>query len=229
MIFFSEESFKFLTELQKNNNKAWFLENKSSYEDLLILPIKELISNLDMFMMTIDVNIETKPVINKAISRIYRDTRYSKNKKPFKDRIGFNFRKKSSEWKYYPALIFRIIPSGYMFGLIVMKNNPDFFLNYRNDIDNTKSDIHKIIKNISLDKELNLMGEKYKKFAYKGKNRRLDEWYSKKNLFLQYYRDKNFYNSKEQLITDIHDKFSNLKPIYNHLNKIFTSDINAKN
>ena len=91
---FNKNSFEFLSNLEANNTKDWFVNNKSIYQENIINPLKELISSLDIFIATIDNSLETKPVINKAISRIYRDVRFSKNKLPFKNHIGFHFRKK---------------------------------------------------------------------------------------------------------------------------------------
>lgn len=222
---FTKESFNFLSNLEINNNKSWFIENKLTYDNHIISPLKELISDLAMFVMTIDESLETKPVINKAISRIYRDTRYSKNKLPFKNHIGFNFRRKSPDWKFYPAFFFRITPNGYIFGLTIMKNTPDYFLNFRNDLDNNKSPFQNIVKNISLDKDLELFGENYKKFIYQGNNSQLQQFYCKKNIYLRCLREQNYYSSEKGLILEIQQKFINLLPAYKYLNKIFSKEI----
>ena len=129
---FVSESFSFLRNLELNNNKDWFEENRHIYQSHIIAPIKKLIDDLDLFIISeIDENLETKPTVNKAISRIYRDTRFSQNKLPFKNHIGFNFRKKSPHWKYHPSFFFRIFPDGYAFGMGVMKDNPDYFADFR--------------------------------------------------------------------------------------------------
>lgn len=98
-------------------------------QENIINPLKELIIDLQKFIFFIDNKLETKPVINKAISRIYRDARFSKKKRPFKNFIGFNFRKKNPDWKFYPCFIFRIDPNGYVFGLAILRNNSEYFYN----------------------------------------------------------------------------------------------------
>jgi uncharacterized protein (TIGR02453 family) len=221
---FTNHSFEFLSELTVNNNKEWFLENKQTYDEFIINPLKDIISDLEIFIMSIDNSLETKPVINKAISRIYRDTRFSKNKLPFKNYIGFNFRKKCAEWKFYPSFIFRITPSGYIFGLTIMKNNPDFFLNFRNSIDDNKTTFANLIKNLNKNKNLELRGENYKKYAYKGKNKSVGQWYSKKNLYITCRRNKDYYASKADLIVDLQKNFQTLKAIYIYLDKISISN-----
>ena len=96
--YFNKKSFEFLSNITINNNKDFFEKNKHIYQEDIINPLKELIIDLQKFIFFIDNKLETKPVINKAISRIYRDARFSKKKRPFKNFIGFNFRKKNPDW-----------------------------------------------------------------------------------------------------------------------------------
>ncbi len=80
---------EFLTQLEHNNNREWFTENKESYEEarleflnfteLLLLKTKELDNKIDDF--------EAK----KCVYRIYRDARFSKNKAPYKNNMGAVF------------------------------------------------------------------------------------------------------------------------------------------
>jgi uncharacterized protein (TIGR02453 family) len=218
--FFSNSSFKFLSDLNHNNNKEWFIANKHIYQEELIDPLKKIIDGLGIFMHSIDNSLETKPVINKAISRIYRDTRYSKNKLPFKNYIGFNFRKKRPDWKLFPAFILRISPQGYYFGMSVMKNNPDHFYKFRKDIDNHKS-FHKIISDLESDSDFDLWGEDYKKFLYQGDNKKMNRWYCKKNLFIKHNRDKNHYQSEKELVLDLQQNYEKMIPLYRYFNQVF--------
>jgi uncharacterized protein (TIGR02453 family) len=221
---FSQKSFKFLKDLSKNNNKEWFVSNKTNYHDFVLNPLKDIILDLENFIHLIDISLETKPVTNKAISTIYRDTRYSKNKLPLKTYIGFNFRKPRPDWKQFPALIFRINTSGYIFGLCIMKNNSDNFYNFRTNIDESEKEFSKIIKDINLDNDFELVGDNYKIFKYQGKNKVIKDFYSKKNLFLKVNRDKKHYSSKRDLILDIQETFQKLVPLYHYFDKVFTSD-----
>lgn len=222
---FTNKSFKFLQDLEQNNNKEWFVNHKSDYQTNIVKPLKELIVDLQTFINIIDVLLETRPVTNKAISTIYRDTRYSKNKLPLKTYIGFNFKKPRPDWKQFPAFIFRINTTGYIFGLTIMKNNADHFYNFRQDIDEDEKYFKNAIKNIDL-KDFELWGENYKKYYYKGKNPDLKEWYHKKNLFLKKSRPQTFYNSKKDLIIDIQKTFEKLVPLYQYFNDVFAVNTN---
>lgn len=215
---YSSKSFNFLQQLYFNNDKEWFVANKKKFDDHILNPTKELISELELFINSIDQSLETKPAINKAITTIYRDTRFSKNKTPLKTHFGINFRKPISTWKQRPSFNFRINPTGYSFGVVIMKNNPDKFHDYRDHI-NSSPEFRKILKKLSKDKDLSLWGEEYKKYHHQDKN--IELWYNKKNLYLTVHKDQNEVTTKENLIFQIMDIYKYLTPFYLQLDKVF--------
>jgi uncharacterized protein (TIGR02453 family) len=76
----------FLTELKENNNREWFSENKSRYEILkseFEVFSKDLIAAISVFDEEIK-HVEAKD----CIFRIYRDTRFSHDKTPYKTHFG---------------------------------------------------------------------------------------------------------------------------------------------
>lgn len=215
---YSVKSFNFLQQLYFNNDKEWFVANKSKFDQHILNPTKELASELEPFINSIDQSLETKPAINKAITTIYRDTRFSKNKTPLKTHFGINFRKSISTWKQRPSLIFRINPTGYNFGIAIMKNNPDKFHDYRDHI-NDSLQFRKILKKLAKDHDLNLWGEEYKKYHHQDKT--IDLWYSKKNIYFTVRKDQSEVSSKENLIFQVMDIYKYLTPFYLELDKVF--------
>ncbi len=85
----SNDTFKFLKDLAKNNNKEWFTANKKRYETAKAdfeAFVTDMVKNMAKFDPPIG-NLEPK----KCIFRIYRDTRFSKDKTPYKSNMGANF------------------------------------------------------------------------------------------------------------------------------------------
>lgn len=83
---FREEAFTFLRELARNNDREWFKPRKSTYEDELLWPMRCLLADVSR-----RASMEKLPVTGDpkhGIFRIYRDTRFSKNKLPYKTHIG---------------------------------------------------------------------------------------------------------------------------------------------
>lgn len=86
---FPPEMPKFFRQLKKNNNREWFQANKDTYDDKVKAPMVELVEALNREFASLAPDFVTDPA--KAIYRIYRDTRFSKDKTPYKDHIGAIF------------------------------------------------------------------------------------------------------------------------------------------
>lgn len=86
---FPPATLKFLAQLGKNNNRDWFERNKERYEAEVKTPMLELVSAVGANM--VDFAPEYIPEPKKAVYRIYRDVRFSKDKRPYKTNIAASF------------------------------------------------------------------------------------------------------------------------------------------
>jgi uncharacterized protein (TIGR02453 family) len=87
---FTPETFSFLRRLKKNNNRPWFAKHKAEYEELVRFPMECLIASLRPRMADVASGFEFHP--RKSIFRVYRDTRFSNDKTPYKTNIAANFK-----------------------------------------------------------------------------------------------------------------------------------------
>ena len=85
---FSKESVQFYKSLSKNNDKRWFEEHKADYEQFVLAPAREFVVVLGEKLRKIAPQIHAEPKINQSIFRIYRDTRFSRDKSPYKTNLG---------------------------------------------------------------------------------------------------------------------------------------------
>lgn len=83
---FRPQGLQFMRDLKQNNDREWFKPRKSTYDDELVWPLKCLIAQLVREAPRRDLPLSADP--EKAIFRIYRDVRFSKNKQPYKTHIG---------------------------------------------------------------------------------------------------------------------------------------------
>lgn len=86
MAWFTSEYEAFFKELQDNNNREWFNENKPRYEKYVKKPFYQFVTDMIERMKLIDskCQIEAKD----AVFRIYRDIRFSKDKTPYKTQMS---------------------------------------------------------------------------------------------------------------------------------------------
>ena len=89
MSYFSPATLKFLRELRDNNDREWFAENKQRYERDVRDPAMRFIADFGPRLERIAPHLVADP--RKSMFRIYRDTRFSRDKSPFKTHVGIHF------------------------------------------------------------------------------------------------------------------------------------------
>jgi uncharacterized protein (TIGR02453 family) len=90
--YFTNEFFGFLSELDRNNNREWFQANKARFDEEVMAPSVRFVAEAGGKLRAISPHItaDAKP-FGGSISRIYRDTRFSKDKRPYQTHIGIHF------------------------------------------------------------------------------------------------------------------------------------------
>jgi len=216
---FSKESLAFLSTVKRKNSKEWFQENRDKYEEYLLEPFRMLVSELGSEMLEIDPEFEIRPLINKTISKIFRDTRFSKDKSFFKNQMWLTFKRPSKEWKDAPAYFFELMTDSYRYGLgyySASRNRMDIF---RESIDANPKEFIKAISFYGKHSPLQLKGDIYKR-PLKGKRPEIiQNWYQRKSFYLVCTKkiDKTLFSAK--LKTEIIKSFKTLSPLYKYLYK----------
>jgi len=85
---FPEQSIKFLAGLAENNRKAWFEAHRSEYDRFILEPARDFTEAIGERLTAIAPGIIAEPRVNGSIFRIYRDTRFSRDKTPYKTHLG---------------------------------------------------------------------------------------------------------------------------------------------
>ncbi|MEO8371947.1 MAG: DUF2461 domain-containing protein [Candidatus Solibacter sp.] len=83
---FPAEGLQFFASLQRNNRREWFQPRKQIFDDQLKQPMRELVAAVNGSLQRFAPDYVNDP--DKAIYRIYRDTRFSNDKTPYKDHIA---------------------------------------------------------------------------------------------------------------------------------------------
>ncbi len=103
---FPAEALTFLRGLKKNNNREWFQAHKPVFEEKVKAPMLELIGELNLALAGFAPDYVTDPA--KAYYRIYRDTRFSPDKTPYKTHISALFRPRGLDKHSCGSLYFQI-------------------------------------------------------------------------------------------------------------------------
>ncbi|MEP5116104.1 MAG: TIGR02453 family protein [Parasphingorhabdus sp.] len=109
--------FDFLRDLKENNNREWFKSQKTRYETEVVDPVTEFIENMAPRVGKISSHIVVDPRPNGGSRfRIYRDTRFSKDKSPYKTQVGCQFRHEAGKDAHAPGFYVHLSPGEVFFG-----------------------------------------------------------------------------------------------------------------
>jgi uncharacterized protein (TIGR02453 family) len=180
---FSQQSVTFLKDLAANNNKEWFEKHRDVYEHHIMEPLRQLVIDLGPDLKKIDKVIDTTPAVNKTISKIYRDTRFSKDKSPFRTGLWLSFRRSGKIWGNVPEFYFYFTPEEYQYGMGFYSATPVNMAKFREHIALEKQKFGKIIGSYNQSKYI-IGGEEYKKRIPNDLPDEFQSWYQKRNLYV---------------------------------------------
>ena len=214
---FSAETLGFLRGLQANNTKAWFEAHRGEYQEHLLRPFQLLVAELSDFMLTIDPHFETRPAVDRTISRIHRDTRFTKDKSPYRPRMWLTFKRPRKDWKKAPAYFFEISPNTYRYGMGFYSATRVTMDRLRQMMDDKSREFQDILSKYRKQDIFQIEGEQYKRIIDLNKPAEIQEWYQRKNLYLVCNRKIDERLFSRQLIDDLTSGFGLLATLYHYL------------
>ncbi len=109
--YFTPATFKFLRDLAGNNDRAWFNENKSRYIDTVQEPALEFIDDFRPRLKKMSPHFRADAkTVGGSLFRIHRDTRFAKDKTPYKENTGVQFRHEMAKDAHAPGFYLHIQP-----------------------------------------------------------------------------------------------------------------------
>ncbi|WP_455198926.1 DUF2461 domain-containing protein [Kaarinaea lacus] len=115
--YFTDATLKFLRDLSDHNEREWFQDNKQRYEDTVREPALAFIADIAPRLQLIAPRFRAIPKkVGGSLMRVYRDTRFSKDKTPYKTNIGIQFRHEAGKDVHAPGYYLHIEPGGCFLG-----------------------------------------------------------------------------------------------------------------
>jgi uncharacterized protein (TIGR02453 family) len=105
---------RFLGELRDNNEREWFHAHRDEYESLLLEPARDFVETLGEELRAFVPEVGAEPRVNGSIFRIARDTRFARDKRPYKDHLDLWFW--LGDRKRGPGFWFRLRPEELLLG-----------------------------------------------------------------------------------------------------------------
>jgi len=215
--------FKFLNRLKENNNRDWFAAHKDDFQ-------KEQ-SNIEAFAGALLRELNTHDIIEttsgkKSLYRIYRDTRFSNNKTPYKTHWSGSF-KRATKYRrggYY----FHIEPgNSYIAGGFFGPNPADLKL-IRNDIAFDAAPLRAILNSESFISTFDVLRGEQVKTAPKGfsaDHEAIDLLRYKQFLLVKHFTDEEVLS--KDFVGLAGEAYRNMRPFFDYMSEVLTTDING--
>jgi uncharacterized protein (TIGR02453 family) len=132
---FDRKTLAFLGELKRNNERAWFEANKHRYETTVLDPALAFIEAMAPKLERVSRHFTAIPKRSGgSLMRVYRDTRFSPDKTPYKTNIGIQFRHELGRDIHAPGFYVHIEPGGCFLGAGIWHPDADALQRIRNEI-----------------------------------------------------------------------------------------------
>lgn len=211
---FSEKTFSFLFENRLQNDKAWFTEHRTEYEEYVLNPMTELAKVLGPTVSAIDADIVTTPRVNKVLSRIYRDVRFSNDKSLYRDQIWLSFKRDKHMYVQYPEFFFVASRKSFCYGCGYYAPTPAATDSIRSLILEGDPLFRKAKKVCEQNDAFVLDGDLYKRSRYPDQPKELRQWLDRKAPSVVVKSDDLSLLYKPDLADRIGQDFQKLKPVY---------------
>ena len=216
--------FDFLKKVKKNNNRDWFNAHKDEY----LAEHEKIISFADALLKEMNKHdkIET-PNGKKSLHRIYRDTRFSSDKTPYKTNWSGSFSRATSSLRggYY----FHLEPGNTFVGGGFWSPNPEDLNRIRVEIANNGDELRKILNSKKFKENFGTLDGESLKTAPKG--------FDKDHKHLDLLKMKQFligksFTDAEALAPNFHLKmnaaFKEMRPFFDFMSDALTTDANGE-
>jgi uncharacterized protein (TIGR02453 family) len=192
---FGPELFSFLTDLRANNNRDWFQANKRRYEEQLLEPALAFINAFAPRLEKISpyFQADARPS-GGSLFRIYRDTRFSKDKSPYKTNLGIHFRHERAKDAHAPGYYLHIGPDEVFAGGGVWHPSSDAATGIREAIVADPESWRRATRTGAFAKQLELRGDSLK---------RVPPWADAEHAFAEDLKRKDFFGSARLSRSDV--------------------------
>ena len=144
---FSRKTLSFLRSLKRNNDREWFRARRDQYDAHVHAPMVAVIERLAQDFRTVAPELIASP--KHSMFRIYRDTRFSDNKKPLKTHAGAIFRTRQLPKPLGAGLYFEIAPGWVWMGGGMWRPEPPELVRIRGHIADSWPEIRTITRSTS--------------------------------------------------------------------------------
>ena len=214
---FPEETLQFFLDIRFHNDKAYFAENKPRYERDVKAVFHSFIEALAPTMQSIDPLMEIRPY--KCLARIHRDTRFSRDKSPFRDHLWLCFRRAAEPREGSVNFFFELGPTTLGWGMGTWGENRPMMDVFRRQIAADPAKASKIVASCRLEeRDFGVFGTAWKRMEVPSQvPLGLRGWYTMREVYVgKQHPDMSIIGSPA-ILEQVREDFKALAPLYRML------------
>ena len=213
-VHFPKATLPFLKSIEKNNTKEWFDAHKDDYTKHVLEPSRAFVEEMGEHLQALVPTINAIPKINHSLFRIYRDTRFSKDKTPIKSKIGIIFWQGSDIRMQSSCFYLHFSPRELLIASGIRTFDPDILADYRDyiKVDNHRETLHHILE--SLKAKGYIIEEPHYKRLPRGFDKEMSlEYLARMKAVAVYHKEKASLISDRELIPELYRHYENFLPL----------------
>lgn len=221
MMQFTKESLQYLKDLQKNNNRDWFAENKNRF-------IKAQDNAKEVYAAIFQELIKHDEIEKFKLFRIYRDVRFSKDKTPYKAHFAGSYSRlgKSLRGGYY----LRIRPGESFLAGGFWEPNKEDLLRIRKEIEIDASELREILANKNFK---HYFGNTLQGDELKTAPRGFDKDHPDIDLLRKkgFIAVRNFTDTEvlsKNFVEEVNQSYLALRPFFDYMSDMLTTNLNGE-
>ncbi len=146
--YFTPKLFAFLNDLEDNNKREWFKTHQDAYEAHIREPALDFINDFAGPLAKISKHfVADSRTVGGSLFRIQRDTRFSKDKTPYKTNTGMHFRHELAKDVHAPGFYLHLEPAGCYMGVGIWRPETKVAYRIREAIDENPQAWRKAVRN----------------------------------------------------------------------------------
>ncbi|MDR3206998.1 MAG: DUF2461 domain-containing protein [Oscillospiraceae bacterium] len=179
---FRPEAQEYLALVKRKDSKPWYDEHKEEQRRLLLEPFAALVTDLAPTFAEIDPALFADP--RKSVSRVRRDTRFTKDKHLYRDNMWFTAKPvPGEEWARYPCFWFGLTPVDYSCGLGFYDAGPTVMERFRRAVARDIDGFRAVVAGLA--EQFPPQGETYKRDKDPTLPEDIRAWYNRRNLSVE--------------------------------------------
>lgn len=222
---FTTDTRAFFLELAQHNEKSFFEANRTRFYDSVRDPMRALAAAVSDAVLDVDDTLDTRP--ERAVARIRRDTRFSRDKTLYRDHLWAGFRPAGQTASDCLGLYFELSAFDVAWGMGFYAAPPQQMARLRAAIVQKPRAFQKLCGDPALNAAFTLSGEDYKRLPAEcdGASAALLPWLKKKNFYLEHAEAFEPGALDPALADRIRHDFRLLKPLYAFLQNAMTRTV----